>query len=119
MAPYADGETLHYSPPSSSYLNSVPTVALRARNEESPYAEWRAASQVQNLEQVGRGLQTSFDTDDNDVNFYMYKPRIGPVVETFVVKFDGYLYGNMTNCITKRLGRIGRNIGRIPVSFVG
>ena len=118
MALSADGTMLYYSPFSSPDLYAVPTALLRISPEEDNYADYRAGNAVQNLGGVG-GLRSGFDSDSNGL-IYMGAPEVNgiityssavgadPVAELFlrdprlqwvdtpVLGYDGWLYGDAT-----------------------
>ncbi len=118
MALSADGATLYYSPFSSPNLYSVPTELMRTPPDEDNYADYRAGNAVQNLGGVG-GLRSGFDSDSNGLVYmgapevngiitYSSAPGANPVAELFVrdprlqwvdtpvLGYDGWLYGDAT-----------------------
>jgi sugar lactone lactonase YvrE len=108
-----DGETLYYSPLTSDYLYSIPTLNLRAR-DTNPLAEIEAKNNVTNRGQRG-GNANGFEGDDNGLIYqcmpehnaiYVYNP-LTLRSELFVrdpriiwpdgasIGEDGYLYMNI------------------------
>ncbi|EDK38842.2 hypothetical protein PGUG_02940 [Meyerozyma guilliermondii ATCC 6260] len=109
-----DGETLFYSPMTSSYLYSIPAKYLRANSKKDPLANQRAQNHVNNLGQRG-GMANGFEGDTNDL-IYMPMPEHNAIYvynstslaaepfvrdprilwpDTICIGFDGYLYINI------------------------
>ncbi|KAI9757573.1 MAG: hypothetical protein M4579_003385 [Chaenotheca gracillima] len=130
----SDGSMLYYAPLTSYYLYAVPTELLRVRNEDSAYAEWNASNYVQNLGQKG-SMTNGFDSDSNDViymsapqtnSILQYRPKISPIVESFVrdprllwtdtmtIGFDGYLYGDATQLFDQAVWNNGTDYRNYP-----
>lgn len=107
-----DGQTMFYSPLTSSYLYSVPTSFLR--NNSSPMSEIAAQNAVSNLGQRG-GMANGFDSDSNGL-VYMAMPENNAIniydpatlrastfvrdprilwPDSIVAAEDGYLYINI------------------------
>jgi len=108
-----DGKTIYYSPLTSTYLYSVPTVNLRARDSD-PLAELAAHSNISHHGQ--RGADANGFEGDNQGRIYQLMPTENGVFyydprdlqthgffsdprvlwpDSASIGFDGYLYVNI------------------------